>query len=271
MIMGFKPGIHTLSSGSGGNSTLIIDNDTPLLIDAGISARGLCSALAHFGLVSGDLAGILITHEHSDHIKGLNVLLKNNPVPIYTPRTIANHIRWSVSGANDFVRELPMDKDFFLGGLKIRPFPTPHDTPQSVGYRIKGSLDIGYCTDCGHISQEVLQGMLGVDSAVIEANHDIRLLMDGPYPASLKRRILSDRGHLSNTDCGALALKLAASGTVSFILAHLSRENNTPRLAMETVSDALSQKGFIPGENVFLAVAPEKDIFSLEFGVNCEC
>lgn len=263
--------IHTLSSSSRGNCTLIIDGGDAVLIDAGLSARALNSALAGFSLRPEELSGILITHEHTDHIRGLAALIKRPLAPILAPRTVANHLRWSIAGVDDFIVELPLLEETRVGSFSVLPFPTPHDTPQSVGYRITGSQVLGFCTDCGHVTDDMLRGLSGADVAVIEANHDLRLLADGPYPPFLKRRILSERGHLSNEDCGALALSLAESGTKSLILAHLSRENNTPALALRAVSSALERGGFVPDRDVFVSVAPEKDIFSLSLEVYSKC
>lgn len=263
--------IHTLASGSAGNSTLICDNNTSVLIDAGISARRLCSALGQLGLTMDGLSGILITHEHSDHVRGLDTLIKHFEVPIFAPRTVANHLRWSIAGVEDYIKELTVGSETAVGGLSIVPFRTPHDTPESVGYRITGSRRLGFCTDCGHVTDEIWEGLKGVDAAVLEANHDPRRLMDGPYPAMLKRRILSDNGHLSNKCCGELAVRLAESGTRQFVLAHLSRENNTPALALNTVFGVLKENSIDPENHVSVAVAPEKDIFSLSLEVYSKC
>lgn len=259
--------IHTFASGSGGNCSLVVDKGTAILIDAGISARAIRKSLASLGFGLEDLTGIFITHEHGDHIKGLAALFKG-PVPgIYAPRTVANYLRRTILGADGKISDFPLGENIVLGGLTVRAFPTPHDAEQSVGYRIEGSTVLGYCTDCGYISQEILEGLLGVKIALIESNYDPRMLMDGPYPVYLKRRISSDRGHMSNTDCGKLAVTLAQSGTKGFILAHLSKVNNDPGLALHTVSNALAEGGFTPGSNVYIATAPEKDIFSFDPGV----
>lgn len=263
--------LHTLSSGSGGNCSVVVDGDTAILIDAGISARAIKQALSSLGLCPEDLCGILITHEHTDHIRGLATLVKHSAPPIFAPRTVANHLRRTITGAEDYIEDLLLKTDISIGGLTVRAFPTPHDTPQSVGYRITGSAALGYCTDCGCVTREMLAGLLGVDAALIEANHDIKMLETGPYPVQLKRRILSDHGHLSNDNCGRLALMLAQNGAKNIVLAHLSKENNTPDLALDTVSAALLEGGIRTGSDLFLSVAPEKDIFSLDFGVYSIC
>lgn len=257
--------IFTIASGSSGNCTLICDGDTCILIDAGISARRIRAALDSFGLSPDQLDGILITHEHSDHICGLKTLIKHFDIPILAPRTVANHLRWSIAGVEDYIVELKAKREDKVGGLSVLPFHTPHDTPESVGYRITGSSVFGFCTDCGHITDEVLEGLCGSETAVIEANHNLDMLRTGPYPVMLKRRILSDSGHLSNDCCAELALKLYDSGTRQFILGHLSRENNTPELAYGSVSEAFLREGIDITKNGYLGIAPEKEILE----VNC--
>lgn len=262
--------ITTIASGSTGNCTLLREGETALLIDAGISAKRICEALASQGLSPETLSGILITHEHSDHISGLPVLLKRHNIKIMAPRTVANHLRYSIAGVDDFIKELSVGNEERIGSLEVMPFHTPHDTPESVGYRISGSSVFGFCTDCGHITDEVLESLRGVDAAVIESNHDIEMLRSGPYPMQLKRRILSDNGHLSNDCCGALALELLKSGTKSLVLGHLSRENNTPVRAKETVCAALLREGAKTGSDYFLSVAPEREQLCLDLaGVLC--
>lgn len=256
--------VITIASGSSGNCTLVIDEGTAVLIDAGISARRICNSLNTFGISPTQLSGILITHEHSDHICGLQNLLKKFDIPIFAPRTVANHIRWSIAGVDDYIIELAAQREDTIGSLRVLPFHTPHDTAESVGYRISGSDTLGFCTDCGHISEEMLEGLRGVHTAVIEANHNVDKLLSGPYPVFLKRRILSDTGHLSNEASAELALSLADSGTKSFILAHLSRENNSPQLAYDCVHSAFMREGYDIDGNGYLAVAPEKEFLEVE-------
>ncbi|MDR1130878.1 MAG: MBL fold metallo-hydrolase [Oscillospiraceae bacterium] len=251
--------IITIASGSGGNCALVRDSGTAVLIDAGISARRIVTALRGLGLSPGQLSGILITHEHTDHVCGLAALLKNHEIPIFAPRTVANHLSWSIAGVDDYITVLPPGQDHRVGTLRVLPFRTPHDTPESVGYRLQGSGSLGFCTDFGHVTDEIREGLRGVDTAVIEANHDLDMLRAGPYPVYLKRRILSDNGHLSNTACGALACELYRNGTKTLVLAHLSRENNRPALARSAILDALSRQGADTGGMPVLEVAPEKE------------
>lgn len=264
--------VFTLASGSGGNCTLLCEGDTSIMIDAGISAKRICAALAELGKSPDELSGILITHEHSDHICGIKTFIKHHEIPIFAPRTVANHLRWSIAGVEDFITELKIGCEESINGFSVVPFHTPHDTPESVGYRVSsGGVSFGLCTDCGHISDEVLEAMRGVDAALIESNHDLDMLKLGSYPVQLKRRILSDFGHLSNSSCGSFACELFKSGAAQLLLGHLSRENNRPELAFSTVSNALEREGIEIDRHVSLAVAPEKGIFELAVKGACIC
>ena len=232
--------VKVFASGSSGNCALLSDRDTHVLIDAGISARRIRQSLADAGLELQELNGVLITHEHSDHVSGLKTLLKYTPIPIYAPHTVAARLCGALPEAVDVVRVIPTGTPVRIGGVSVTAFHTPHDTDESVGYRIEGRGIFALATDMGHVTDEVLKGLLGADTALIESNHDVEMLCGGPYPVYLKRRILSDRGHLSNTDCAVLARKLAESGTAKIILGHLSRENNRPELAFSETERELA-------------------------------
>jgi len=255
--------IYTISSGSGGNCTLVKDGDTAVLIDAGISTKRIVASLKALDMLPEQLNGILITHEHGDHVYGLNTFIKHYDIPIFAPRTVANHLSWSIAGVEDYLTLLLPGQDYDIHGLSVLPFHTPHDTPESVGYRLTGSSVFGFCTDFGHVTDEILEGLRGTDAAVIEANHDLEMLNSGSYPFYLKRRILSDNGHLSNDACGLLARELYKHGTRKMILGHLSRENNQPSIARRSVLDILSADGIDTENELVLKVAPENDILQL--------
>lgn len=250
------------ASGSSGNCALVRGEDTALLIDAGISLRRIREALRLEGLTMEDLSGVLITHEHTDHIAALKMMAKYCALPVFAPGSAAWHIAGQIPDLEDRLRRIDPHERFSLGTLDIVAFPTPHDTDASVGYRItEGERSLGFCTDTGHISDEMLDNLTGCSAALIEANHDLTMLRTGGYPVYLKRRILSERGHLSNDDSARLACALAGSGTRSLVLGHLSRENNTPRLARETVRSALDESGYT---DVELQVAPVLGALRLE-------
>ena len=219
---------------------LLSGGDTHILIDAGLSLKKIETALRQAGFTGQDIGGVLITHEHSDHVSGLAMLAKRYGVPIYAPHTVANRIIGTYPRTEDCMRIIRVGEDFPIGMLKVRCFHTPHDTDESVGYRVECGGVFALATDMGCVTNEVEDNLLGADTVLIESNHDVELLRGGRYPIYLKRRILSDHGHLSNEDCAGLARRLAEHGTRRIILGHLSRENNTPELALAASRRALA-------------------------------
>ena len=256
----------TFASGSSGNCALVRDGDSCVLIDAGISLRRIRAGLARQGLTFDDVGGILITHEHSDHVAGLPMVVKYQRTPVYAPRTVANHLLRAVPDLEDCLTFVKKDEPFSVKDFRITAFSTPHDTDESVGYLLEGSGRLGFCTDTGTVTETMLERLSGCGAALIEANHDVDMLRWGAYPVVLKRRILSEHGHLSNADCGTLACALAESGTRRIALGHLSRENNTPRLARDTVRAALDGAGYAAVE---LFVAPADGDMELEIEPCC--
>lgn len=232
--------IVTFASSSSGNCSLVSDGAANILIDAGISMRRTVTALRELGLEPRDLCGVLITHEHSDHISGLKMLVKHYGLRIFAPAPLCRALGRINPEIRDYLNYIPEEEYFLMGGMNVKCFRTPHDAEYSVGYRIEGSSVLGYATDTGCITDELISGLEGADIALIEANHDLRMLRDGPYPYYLKRRIISDHGHLSNDDCALLAQHLEKTGTRYIIVGHLSRENNRPQIALDTVGSALS-------------------------------
>ncbi len=249
--------ICTLASSSSGNCTLVSQGDTHLLIDAGISLRRITASLKQFGLTPDDLQGVLITHEHSDHISGIKMLVNHYKTPVFAPYGVGEALCGILTEARDCITWFRAGTEFVLGEVAVKSFLTPHDTPESVGYRFDTEqTSLVYATDIGCVTKTIVDAALGARMAVIEANHDIQMLKCGKYPAFLKRRILSERGHLSNDDSGKLAALLAASGTKRIVLGHLSKDNNTPRLAHDTVEEALKRQGAVVGGDVELGTAP---------------
>lgn len=233
--------VSIFASGSGGNCMLLSNGEANILIDAGISMRRIKTALNGEGLDFNDLSGVLITHEHSDHISGLKMLTKHHALPVYAPHTIANRLRGMLPELEPCLHIIGVGQPFSLGGFKVTAFHTPHDTDESVGYRVEGGGCFAMATDMGHVTEEVLEALTGADTVLIEANHDVDMLSYGPYPVYLKRRILSNRGHLSNENCGKLARYLCQHGTRQIILGHLSKENNRPDIALATVRAELQE------------------------------
>ncbi len=257
--------IVTFASGSTGNCCLVSDGGVNVLIDAGISARRIVQGLGVLGLAPQDVCGVLITHEHSDHISGLPVLVKRTGMRIFAPSELGEVLKRVKPELSESIDYIPPDGGLCVGDVRITAFPTPHDTSASFGYRIEGSEVFAFATDTGHISDELLEGLQGADTVVIEANHDKVMLKNGPYPPLLKQRVLSKHGHLSNDDCAKLACLLADSGTRQIILGHLSQQNNTPEAAETAVSEALS------GRNVKIYTAPANKLLEVLIGDGVQC
>lgn len=248
-----KYSITSLYSGSKGNSVLIESESARILIDAGKSARALCSALNGIGKSIDDIDAIFITHEHTDHVSALEVLLKKHRMPVHIVGASARKLL--MRGLHSYESLICVHPPIFtveVGDIRVTSFPTPHDSEFSVGYRIEiGESIIGYATDIGYITEEIREALSGCESIVIEANHDVNMLMNGPYPYDLKIRIRSKRGHLSNKECALLASELCFIGTKNILLAHLSEENNDPSLAYDEVWSAIGD------ENVNLKIASQ--------------
>ena len=247
----------TLASGSSGNCILLSTGFGHVLVDAGISCRRITAALAEWGLTPDDLSGILITHEHRDHTAGLATLTKRYHLPIYTSPGTADALCQILPETAGVVHMLEADKSFDLGGFTVEPFPTSHDAAEPMGFTLTGEgRKAAVVTDLGYVSDEVLDGVLGCDLLLCEANHDVEWLRSGPYPYYLKQRILGDQGHLSNEAGAALALKCVEQGAKTVILAHLSAENNTPAHALDVVGTTLRSAGVDPEKDITLAAAP---------------
>ncbi len=251
--------LTVFASSSSGNCCLVRGGGESVLIDAGISATRIRDGLARAGVRPETLTGIFITHEHTDHIKGLSIFLKKAPVPVYAPGIVAAALRRLVPGVSPCLRVVVPEKSLSLGALTVTAFPTPHDTNESVGYRIEAEdgTSFAIATDTGCVTDTMLRYLSGADIALIEANHDEEMLRFGPYPVYLKRRILSDEGHLSNAECTWLAAVLARRGTKQIVLGHLSKQNNVPGLALRTARRGLD------GTEARICAAPELGFLDL--------
>ena len=247
-----------LYSGSSGNALFCQYGSTRLLIDAGKPGKQIEEALRSIGVDPGTLAGVLITHEHSDHIHGAGILSRKYHLPLYaTPGT------WEAMEGKlgriepGMRREIMAGRDFYLGEIGVVPFPIPHDAADPVGYRLYGgSLSVSTATDLGHFSRFVYDQIAGSDLILLESNHDPDMLRANPhYNARLKARILGDHGHLSNESCAGALIRLIAAGTGTVLLGHLSGENNTPELARRVSTEALAREGIQAGQDVQLNVA----------------
>ncbi|ERJ92995.1 metallo-beta-lactamase domain protein [Selenomonas sp. oral taxon 892 str. F0426] len=231
--------VSILASGSKGNSVYVELDGTRLLIDAGISAARITRSLRDYGVEPQSLDAVLITHEHIDHVRGLRTLAKQYHLPILATRgTLA-----AIDGGAAFEDDMRGITDAFsIGDVIVRPFAISHDAADPCGFRIEGSYCCTIATDLGVVTETVQEAMEGADVLVLEANHDADLLRQGSYPWPLKRRILSNRGHLANGDA-AWALTRMKKHPRKVYLAHLSEENNRPSLARDTVQEILASRG----------------------------
>lgn len=261
-----KAKVYMLFSSSKGNCAYIKYGKDEILIDCGVSARSIEHALKQIGTGLSNINAVFITHEHSDHIRGLHTITKYFNPAIYAPEGCCEYISLYMHNAKKPIALRP-GSAVELKSLALCPIPTPHDARGSVGFRIRaGEEKIGYFTDIGHLSEGVLRGLSGCQRVVIESNHDIEMLKNGNYPYSLKQRILGERGHLSNSLCAKLLPHLAAHGSRSFMLAHLSEENNRPDAAYNECLLSLSKSGFSVGERgdcIGLRVAPVCGVLEL--------
>lgn len=243
-----------LFSGSSGNSYYIGSRSAGLLLDAGRSARQMENMLKLCGVDPLAIQGILITHEHSDHVAGVRVFAKKYGLPVFASSGTLAALGKDLEGVPAYAAEPGME----IGGMKVTPFHTSHDCAEPLGFRIETEDHRVFTlsTDLGYLSDEVKENLLGTDFAVIESNHDLNMLRSGPYPYRLKERILSERGHLSNDACAAFLPELAKAGARRFLLAHLSRENNAPSLALDAAEAALTRAGYVRDTDYLLGVAP---------------
>lgn len=253
MELRFSP----LFSGSSGNAIYVGCGDAHVLVDAGLSGSRIVHELEKVGVRPEQLTAILATHEHIDHVRGVGVLSRKYRLPVY-----ATEGTWAGMSAKigevEASRRCRMiaGQDFYLGSLNVMPFATPHDANEPVGLCFScGGTRFALATDLGCIKNGWMNYVRGADAVLLESNYDPDMLQAGSYPYDLKRRILSNRGHLCNDDAGKCAMELVNCGAKHIVLGHLSKENNFPELARRCCEDALRTAGLIVGEDVRLDVA----------------
>ena len=231
----------TLFSGSSGNCTYIKYGDDEILIDAGKNAKCICKGLEDIGSSIDNIKAIFITHEHSDHINALKVLLKKRNIPIYVPKG-CSYKMGEISPECLCFESVPFEAK--VGGITVRSFKTPHDSDDSAGYIADfGEYFVGVATDMGCVEKNVVRELAGCRYALIEANYDEDMLMHGEYPEHLKDRIASNFGHMSNEGAAMLGTILLRTGTKRIAFGHLSRENNLPEHVREQMDKKLTEKG----------------------------
>ena len=247
-----------LCSSSSGNSTFVGDREGGLLFDAGVGIRNFSKWLLTQQLTPDSVRGIFLTHEHSDHVKGVSVIAVRHHIPVYgsedTIRCLIDTGRLTGEEEIHVIR-----RETHLDGFTVTAAPTSHDSPGSVCYRVDtpDGHSVGICTDLGYVSPMILEMMAGADHLLIESNYDEDMLQNGPYPYMLKKRISSKMGHLSNSQCAEMIGRMIASGTRSFSLGHLSEHNKLPELAFDTSTGYLSLLGLTEGKDYRLNVLPK--------------
>ncbi len=248
----------SLCSGSSGNAIFIQNGQDKFVVDCGLNGRQFASRLASLDVMPQDLQGIVITHEHKDHISGLGVVLRRYGLPLYiTEKTLAASLPEIGSFDASLVRVLEAGTAFAIGDTKLTPIELSHDAVEPQGYRIHTAKgDIAICTDTGSIHAKTLKSLLNAKLLFLEANYDEELLRLGPYPKWLKQRVAGDYGHLSNRLAGKLLQFLLQQGTEKIVLSHLSKQNNYPALAQSTVCSYLKQIGAKINADYQLLVAP---------------
>ena len=258
-----------LFSGSSGNAAYISCGDTRILVDAGVSGTRIRQELAKAGADAAALTGILITHDHADHIAGAGVLSRKFDLPIYATEGTWRIMETKIGAVPlKNVRIIEPGQDFYLGEANVLPFATPHDAAQPVGFTFSvGGVKLSIATDMGYMTKTTMAAIENSDIVLLESNYDPDMLQAGPYPYDLKKRILSRKGHLSNDDAAKSCCCLAEHGVRNIVLGHLSKENNFPELAYQTAAQQLKQAGIRIGEDLHLSVARRDgltDIFAVQ-------
>lgn len=247
--------VCNLSSGSDGNLTYIETQNAKVLLDAGLCANEITARLALLGVRPEEIDAILVTHEHSDHIKGIDVFASKYGTKVYVHNKGYMALVHKLKKEQQIQFVLFDDMDFYIKDLKITNFSLPHDAVYCSGYSfLEKTKKVSILTDLGYTNSEVLSKISGSTLVYLEANHDVNMLNNNPkYPLILKNRILGKNGHLSNLSAAEVIKYLAESGTKQVMLSHISRENNTPELAYNTICDYLKKFGIEEGKNIRIA------------------
>lgn len=231
----------TLASGSSGNAVLVGGQEGSFLIDCGIAMKNIFKNLSMLDMEPSKLKGIVVTHEHIDHVKGIGPLARKLGLPVYATAGLWEEMDRSI-GRIGSEQRVVIEKEMTLAGMQIRLFETSHDSRESYGIKITdGQLSLGVATDSGIVTDDMNRHLQGCDAFVVEANHDLDALWNGRYPWHLKKRVNSDFGHLNNLQLAEALTRWIEGNTKKVVLAHLSEENNTPEMAMKTVFNHLKK------------------------------
>ena len=251
-----------LASGSTGNAAVVAANEAAVLVDAGLSLRKIEALMAERNLSGADIDAVLITHEHTDHIRGLGAFVRKYKVPVYANEKTLGALRKELSDLDASLRRvLPTGGVLEIADLRVESYAVSHDAAEPVGYCFfAGGTKLAMATDLGYVSDKVIRRLENADVLVLEANHDVEMLRMGRYPWNVKRRILGDTGHLSNDAAGEALLRLLSGGTRRVYLAHLSLEHNLMDLAKLTVNRILEENGvtYRPGEFMLCETYPDR-------------
>ena len=252
-----------LASGSKGNCLFIESNTTRLLVDCGLTLKDAISRLSQINIDPSTINGIVLTHEHSDHCKGVGMLANKFNIPVYFYFDNFDKLNNACKGVKDNLQRYFYLQSFMIGDIKVTPFELPHDSNKNLGYSFEtqDNKKISIATDLGYMSNDTLNHLKNSTICYLESNHDEEVLMKNDnYSVALKRRILSQVGHLCNKDCAKAIVELALNGTKQVVLCHLSEENNTPMLAYSTVKQVLLENDIIEGTHIAVDVAMQNSI-----------
>ncbi|WP_170270163.1 MBL fold metallo-hydrolase [Heliorestis acidaminivorans] len=236
----------TLASGSSGNATYVENKASRILVDAGLSGKKIEKGLCDLGVDPSEIDALVVTHEHTDHVRGVGVLARRYGYKVYATEGTWKGMKKVIGKVEESqICTVKVDEKVAFQDLDMEIFPTPHDACEPIGLTFDdGKSRLGIATDVGYVTRAMGRKLLGCEALIFESNHDRKMLMEGPYPASLKRRVASKEGHLSNEEAGQVLAKLCDGGTKQIMLAHLSAENNHPALALDTVKTILQQQGY---------------------------
>lgn len=253
--------IYPICSSSKGNCTYVCSEDTALLIDAGFGIRNLYKYLSNANFSNKNIKAIFITHEHTDHISGLCSIVKNLCIPIFASKGTINYLLNKNKICPEAeLHEITPHKPIYIGDFEVSAFLTPHDSAESLGFCIQNNnKKFSICTDIGHITSIIKEKLIDSDFILLESNYDCNLLQISPYPHYLKKRIMSNLGHLSNDDTAKFIEYLIYNGVNRFLLGHLSQMNNTPDLALQTVISYLIEQKLKINKDYLLNVAPVRN------------
>lgn len=253
-----------IASGSSGNCYAIVSQNARVLLDAGISGKRIKEGLESINISPYDIDGILITHEHIDHIKGAGIFSRKYDTPIYANEKTWESMKCIIGKIKEHnIKVLKTCDVFSIKDIEIKSFNIPHDAVEPVGYSFfRGEVQLSVATDIGYMTEEIFNEINEADFLVLESNHDVEMLKVGRYPWNVKQRILGEKGHLSNVDAGKALIEIIRSHKKGreVLLAHLSHENNFPQMAHQTIKNILEEEEYYIGTDVNIYIALREEV-----------